>query len=145
MNNVATKVHLRVDLARELRGVASWVYVMEKKCAEPYGGDGVTHVPVGAELTADGRMKVGESYAPGPAVDRVLLATGYVYDFPFFEEEAVDMTFEGRRSPWPFGGGRASRVRACAVQRRLRVGTVSKAQIPRDAHCARLQGVNAKL
>ena len=90
-----------VDLARELRGVASWVYVMEKKCAEPYGGDGVTHVPVGAELTADGRMKVGESYAPGPAVDRVLLATGYVYDFPFFEEEAVDMTFEGRRSCRP--------------------------------------------
>lgn len=72
-----------VDIARELRGVAKWVYVLEKKCTAPVTieGEAVTHVPLGTRLCADGQLRVGggDDAPPvgGPGVERVVLATGY--------------------------------------------------------------------
>ncbi|KAL1498714.1 hypothetical protein AB1Y20_014024 [Prymnesium parvum] len=67
-----------VDIARQLHGVAAWVYVLETKCAAPRTDAGlrVTHVPLGARLAADGRVYLGDEPVGGPAVQRLLLATG---------------------------------------------------------------------
>ena len=92
-----------VDISRELQGVSSWTYVIDKKCSsmESDADKRVTHVPVGASLHEDGHLYVEDMKAPGPPIDRVILATGYVYAFPFLQEEAVGMQFEGRRSCRP--------------------------------------------
>lgn len=107
-----------VDLSRMLNGVAAWVYVLEKKCAEAvtHENQAVTHVPLGTRLCADGRLRVGGDSAgggdavraseladavPGPPVQRVILATGYEYSFPFLDEEAVGMVFRGQRYVTP--------------------------------------------
>jgi len=92
-----------VDIARELNGVAAWTYVLEKKCAAAAALEAqrVTHLPLGARLAADGHVYVGDARAPGPPVDRVVLATGYVYAFPFLDEAKVGMRFRGRRSVEP--------------------------------------------
>ena len=103
-----------VDIARELRGVASWVYVLEKKCTAPvrHAEERVTHVPLGTRLSSDGRLRlpggeraegVGggavegmeEGTVDGPPVEVVVLATGYCYAFPFLDEAAVGMRFRG--------------------------------------------------
>ena len=137
-----------VDISRELRGVAKWVYILEKKCeaAVTHEGEAITHVPFGAKLSADGQLRLdaptaadaassndaarseaaasGEAAAstdpaadsptgtgtdakraeivlPGPPVDRVVLATGYVYSFPFLDEAALGMSFRGKRFVTP--------------------------------------------
>ena len=103
-----------VDIARSLRGVARWVYVLEKKCATAvsHEAEAVTHVPLGTRLCADGRLRVGETGGsktdrvepeplPGPPVDAVVLATGYTYSFPFLDEHALGMRFVGRRAVTP--------------------------------------------
>ena len=92
-----------VDISRELQGVAEWTYVIEKKCSELVSDADkrVTHVPIGAALNEDGHLYFDDIKAPGPPIDRVILATGYVYAFPFLQEEAVGMQFEGRRSCRP--------------------------------------------
>ena len=43
--------------------VASWVYVLEKKCEAPitHEGEAVTHVPLNTRLCADGLLRVDES------------------------------------------------------------------------------------
>lgn len=92
-----------VDVARELQGVASWTYVIEKKCLE-VASDAerrVTHAPVGAKLDADGHLYFDGEIVPGPSVDRVILATGYVYAFPFLDEVTTGLQFEKRRSCRP--------------------------------------------
>ena len=109
-----------VDIARMLNGVASWVYVLEKKCeaAVTHENQAVTHVPLGTRLCADGRLRVGgdgnsggggagaakeppAEPVPGPPVQRVILATGFEYSFPFLDEAAVGMVFKGKRYVTP--------------------------------------------
>jgi thioredoxin reductase len=93
-----------VDISRMLQGNAKWVYVLEKKCEEPVVHEdlAVAHVPVGARLASDGHLRIGDSKIPGPPVARVILATGYVYNFPFIDEDALDMRFHsGGRSIVP--------------------------------------------
>lgn len=99
-----------VDISRQLRGVADYIYVLEKKCEAPmtHAGEAVTHVPFGTRLSSDGRLRYGGGddgcggvVVDGPPVDQVILATGYVYGFPFLDEEAVGMRFQGRRSVTP--------------------------------------------
>ena len=94
-----------VDIARALRGHAKWVYVLEKGCTEAvtHEGEAVTHVPLGTRLSSDGhlRMEGNEASMPGPPVDQVILATGYVYSFPFLEEAALGMAFKGKRLVTP--------------------------------------------
>jgi len=96
-----------VDIARELRGVATWVYVLEKKCQQPvtHPGEAVTHVPLGTRLCGDGQLRVGDAPdAPpvdGPAIERVVLATGYVYDFAFLDEADCELRFKGQRHVTP--------------------------------------------
>lgn len=65
----------------------------------------MTHVPLGTRLRADGRLAAPhdgdggeeEQVVEGPPVDCVILATGYLYDFPFLEEGPCDLTFRGER------------------------------------------------
>jgi len=105
-----------VDIARMLYGVASWVYVLEKKCtaAVTHSDEAVTHVPVGTRLCRDGRLATptgdggdggdgasGSVVVDGPPVERVVLATGYLYAFPFLDETECGMTFAGERSATP--------------------------------------------
>ena len=63
----------------------------------------MTHVPLGTRLSSDGhlRMEGNEASMPGPPVDQVILATGYVYSFPFLEEAALGMAFKGKRLVTP--------------------------------------------
>lgn len=94
-----------VDIARELRGTASWVYVLEKGCTEPvaHEGESCAHIPLGTSLHADGRLRApsGGAIVPGPPVDTVILATGYEYDFPFLDEEELGLSFRGQRHVTP--------------------------------------------
>jgi hypothetical protein len=52
-----------VDIARELHGTASWVYVMEKGCPGPdplvAPAEACAHVPLGTRLHADGQLRIG--------------------------------------------------------------------------------------
>lgn len=80
-----------VDVARELRDAAKWVYVLSKDCAgEPEEVGSCTHVPLGTELTAEGHLKLGDELVSGPPVDDVILATGYEYVFPFLPDLDLD-------------------------------------------------------
>lgn len=88
-----------VDIARELRGVATQVYVLDKKCKEVHHEERCTHVPLGAALTAGGQLECGGRVVEGPGVDTVILATGYQYDFPFLSPEALGMQWERFVSP----------------------------------------------
>lgn len=98
-----------VDISRELNGVAGWTYILEKGCAEPvtHTDEAVTHIPLGARLCRDGKLRLGSDGThdgvelPGPPVDTVILATGYVYSFPFLDEESTGMTFRGQRHVTP--------------------------------------------
>jgi thioredoxin reductase len=92
-----------VDISRELQNVAQWTYIIEKKCSDLVSDSQkrVTHVPLGASLHEDGHLYFESTKAPGPPIDRVILATGYVYAFPFLKEDEVGMEFEGRRSCRP--------------------------------------------
>lgn len=82
-----------VDIARELRGVASAVYVLEKGCEKVLAEASCMHVPLGSELQADGRLRVGGEAIAGPPVDGVILATGYVYAFPFLDAGRLGLEF----------------------------------------------------
>jgi len=82
-----------VDVARELRGVARWVYVLEKGCQQLMSVGECTHLPIGAALRPDGAVEVGGEVAPGPPVDDVILATGYKYVFPFLDSEQLGLEF----------------------------------------------------
>lgn len=82
-----------VDVARELRGTAKWVYVLEKGCTQVHVMDECTHVPLGAQLGADGLLRVGGEALPGPTVDSVILATGYIYAFPFLDDAVLGLEF----------------------------------------------------
>ena len=91
-----------VDISRMLHGVAKWTYVLEKGCAGAveHAGQAVTHVPLGTRLGADGKLRLDDGAVvsgSGPPVDRVVLATGYVYSFPFLDEQALGMEFRGKR------------------------------------------------
>lgn len=102
-----------VDISRSLRGVAKWIYVLEKNCASPmtYAAEAVTHAPLGSRLCADGFLRlygdatlcseVFDAPLPGPPIDTVILATGYVYSFPFLCEQSLGMSFRGRRAVTP--------------------------------------------
>lgn len=90
------------DISRELLGVAKWLYVLEKRCTTPrvYEAEAAAHVPLGTRLCADGLLRLpvedGGGVVAGPPVDRVLLATGYVYSFPFLDAAALGMSVRGR-------------------------------------------------
>jgi cation diffusion facilitator CzcD-associated flavoprotein CzcO len=94
-----------VDIARELRSSASWVYCLEKNCTAATTTGTVTHVPLGTRLCADGQMQeVSTTSRPssrvsGPPVDRVILATGYEFDFPFLDAEQLGMHWQRSVSP----------------------------------------------
>ena len=65
----------------------------------------MTHVPLGTRLGADGRLccecGAGDGVVAGPPVERVVLATGYCYAFPFLDEAALGMSFVGQRRVTP--------------------------------------------
>jgi len=79
-----------VDLARELRPVARWVYVLEKSCEEARTVGNCTHVPLGSTLASDGHLRLKGATLAGPAVDTIILATGYTYSFPFLDGVHLD-------------------------------------------------------
>ena len=96
------------------------------EAAVTHEGEAVTHVPLGTTLSADGQLHLarrggeasgeevdgeaggsgGEGASdptvlPGPPVDRVVLATGYLYSFPFLDEQHLGMRFRGERFVTP--------------------------------------------
>lgn len=79
-----------VDIAREVRPVASWLYVLDKACRAPHTEGSCTHVPFGAELTKDGHLQLEGTVLPGPPVDDLILATGYLYAFDCLEGVELD-------------------------------------------------------
>ncbi len=104
-----------VDISRSLVGVARWLYVLDKGCLHTtaHPQQAVTHVPLGAILCGDGHLRLpaassGECHAPpftaalpGPPIQSVILATGFLYSFPFLVEENVGMSFHHRRRVTP--------------------------------------------
>mmetsp|Transcript_75196 Transcript_75196/g.201933 ORF Transcript_75196/g.201933 Transcript_75196/m.201933 type:complete len:288 (+) Transcript_75196:165-1028(+) len=83
-----------VDIAREARGVAAWVYVLSKGCGEVETVGNCTHVPLGTALGQDGRLVLsGGETVPGPPVERVILATGYEYEYPFLDGAELGLDF----------------------------------------------------
>lgn len=87
-----------VDIAREARGVAAWVYVLSKGCDEVEAVGNCTHVPLGTAIGRDGRLVLsGGEVIPGPPVERVVLATGYEYEYPFLDGTELGLDF-GRAS-----------------------------------------------
>jgi len=82
-----------VDIARELRDKVAWLYVLESGCQKVTSVGNSTHVPLGAELTAAGTLQLASQALPGPAVDVVILATGYTYAFPFLDEASLGLDF----------------------------------------------------
>lgn len=87
-----------VDVARELRGVAGWVYVLSKNFEEVHTVGSCTHVPLGTELCADGRLNLPSGQpAQGPPVEDVIFATGYIYDYPFLDAESLGLDFGPHR------------------------------------------------
>lgn len=87
-----------VDIARELRGVASAVYMLEKGCEAVLTEASCTHVPLGSELQADGWLRVGGEAIEGPPVDGVILAKRFVYAFPFLDAGRLGLEFGLARS-----------------------------------------------
>ena len=77
--------------------MASWVFVLEKGCEAPTSTNSCTHVPLGGTLCKDGYLRYSGEAVPGPPVQHVILATGYVYDFPFLDAEQVGMSPFGQR------------------------------------------------
>jgi len=82
-----------VDIARELRGVARWVYVLEKGCEDVRTVGNCTHVPLGTALAASGRLALESQELDGPPVEDVVLATGYRYRFPFLDSESLGLDY----------------------------------------------------
>lgn len=82
-----------VDIARELRGVAHWVYVLEKGCQAVRQVGECTHVPLGTELGEDGQLRINDEVVSGPPVEVLMLATGYEYTFPFLDAEHLGLDF----------------------------------------------------
>ena len=82
-----------VDIARELRSRASSLYVLDKGCQETKTIGNCSHVPYGATLSPDGFVMLNGQAVPGNPVDTIILATGYTYQYPFLEDEAVQLTF----------------------------------------------------
>mmetsp|Transcript_29869 Transcript_29869/g.60234 ORF Transcript_29869/g.60234 Transcript_29869/m.60234 type:complete len:456 (+) Transcript_29869:129-1496(+) len=82
-----------VDIARELRGAARWVYVLEKGCEEVRTVGSCTYVPFGAALSPSGRLVLGDVELDGPPVEDLILATGYVYRYPFLDSEQLGLDF----------------------------------------------------
>ena len=74
--------------------------------SQTHEGKAVTHVPLGTRLCADGQLRYrsgSDAGIPvaGPPVERVVLATGYCYAFPFLDEAALGMSFVGQRHVTP--------------------------------------------
>lgn len=86
-----------VDIARELRDTANWIYVLEKGCEQVRSIGRCTHMPLGAEIGPDGLVRLGGEIAPGPPVDDVVLATGFLYHFPFLDSEQLGLDFGAER------------------------------------------------
>jgi len=82
-----------VDVARELRAFASWVYVLDKSCTEVTTVGQCTHLPLGAEVCPDGHMRVQGILAPGHPIDHIVLATGYKYIYPFLDSQDIGLEF----------------------------------------------------
>lgn len=80
-----------VDINREVHGVASWLYSLEKSCARPSTEGRVTHVPLGGELAHDGHVYFQGECLPGAPVHDLILATGYTYSFPFLDEKKLGL------------------------------------------------------
>eukprot|EP00927_Polykrikos_kofoidii_P068074 TRINITY_DN63467_c0_g1_i1.p1 TRINITY_DN63467_c0_g1~~TRINITY_DN63467_c0_g1_i1.p1 ORF type:complete len:494 (-),score=52.89 TRINITY_DN63467_c0_g1_i1:181-1593(-) len=82
-----------VDISRELRGSASWVYVLEKSCQEVKTIGNCTHLPIGAKLLHDGYISVAGATVPGLPVDDVMLATGYEYGFSVLDAAGLRLDY----------------------------------------------------
>ena len=89
------------DIARELaaRRGGEHTSLLDSSCAAPRRSrDGAcTHVPRGCALTSDGRLTwpsptdddaARAALESAPPIDTVILATGYVYDFPFLDADS---------------------------------------------------------
>ena len=84
-----------VDIARELRGKASYLYVLDKGCQTFETVGNCSHVPFGATLSEDGLLVLDGNTLSGKPVDTIILATGYTYQYPFLDEE--ELTFGPER------------------------------------------------
>lgn len=80
-----------VDIARDLRRHAGWVYVLDKSCKRLQAVGHCTHLPLGASIGADGHMLFGETSVDGPPIDMIILATGYAYTYPFLNMKEVGL------------------------------------------------------
>eukprot|EP00929_Paragymnodinium_shiwhaense_P052242 TRINITY_DN26174_c0_g3_i1.p1 TRINITY_DN26174_c0_g3~~TRINITY_DN26174_c0_g3_i1.p1 ORF type:complete len:478 (-),score=74.48 TRINITY_DN26174_c0_g3_i1:87-1343(-) len=91
-----------VDIARELRDVCSWLYVLEKGCEQVLTVGNSTHLPLGAELLPSGHITAHGSTLEFPPVQDVILATGYIYDYPFLDAQNVGLEYgPNKRSVLP--------------------------------------------
>eukprot|EP00808_Paulinella_micropora_P021721 g9528.t1 len=79
------------DIARELIGVARWIYVMDKSCKQSVTEGTCTHVPISSRVTIDGLLLHESVTLPGLPIDTIILATGYLYDFPFLSASELGM------------------------------------------------------
>ena len=64
------------DIAKELYGVASAVYVLAKGVQEVVYDEGCCWVPVGAEIQEDGAIMWKDQRIRGPGIEAIILATG---------------------------------------------------------------------
>lgn len=93
------------DIARETKAFASRVYVMDNKCALPDTAENHTYVPRGTKISSEGylvwRNTEEEQRIDGPPVDVVVMATGYVYSFPFLGEDLLDSKCQNEKHVAP--------------------------------------------
>jgi len=88
-----------VDIARELRCTAASLYVLAKGGSQIFREGHCAYVPLGAALRADGHLEFEGVVVDGAAADVVILATGYQYEFPFLDTEALGMEVERYVTP----------------------------------------------
>eukprot|EP00451_Oxyrrhis_marina_P012558 CAMPEP_0204309142 /NCGR_PEP_ID=MMETSP0469-20131031/928_1 /ASSEMBLY_ACC=CAM_ASM_000384 /TAXON_ID=2969 /ORGANISM="Oxyrrhis marina" /LENGTH=406 /DNA_ID=CAMNT_0051288727 /DNA_START=1 /DNA_END=1218 /DNA_ORIENTATION=+ len=88
-----------VDIARELRSTVSSLYVLAKGGSQVFREGHCAYVPVGASLRRDGYLQLEGGVVEGAAVDVVLLATGYQYEFPFLDTDSLGMRVERYVTP----------------------------------------------
>eukprot|EP01065_Artemidia_motanka_P040302 TRINITY_DN5017_c0_g2_i2.p1 TRINITY_DN5017_c0_g2~~TRINITY_DN5017_c0_g2_i2.p1 ORF type:complete len:442 (+),score=90.97 TRINITY_DN5017_c0_g2_i2:64-1389(+) len=81
------------DISREAAGVCDTLYVSAQGFREEPSWDRhCCRLPAGVRIRSDGRLVLpGGEVVAGPPVDDVVLATGYLFSFPFLDEKALGM------------------------------------------------------
>eukprot|EP00929_Paragymnodinium_shiwhaense_P004182 TRINITY_DN104935_c0_g1_i1.p1 TRINITY_DN104935_c0_g1~~TRINITY_DN104935_c0_g1_i1.p1 ORF type:complete len:484 (-),score=46.01 TRINITY_DN104935_c0_g1_i1:123-1523(-) len=90
------------DVSREVSGTAGFLYSLHSSCSSPCGAGHCTEVPLGTEIRPDGHLAFNGEVIPGPPINDIILATGYIYKFPFLDSSEVGLEFpEGGRCVLP--------------------------------------------